>query len=104
MAALTTSPIHSRLAVTPRFVRLCKRPHNSAVCGRMLRAVIITGLVSLAVQSDEQLIRAARERSNAAIAKHDLDGIAAAWLDDVHVVSSTSAQTAGKSVNRERMA
>ena len=53
---------------------------------------------------DEQLIRAARERSNAAIARHDLDGIAGVWLEDVHVVSSTSAQGAGKIANRERMA
>lgn len=54
--------------------------------------------------SDEQLIRAARDRSNTAIAKHDLDGISSVWADDVHVVSSTSAQTAGKNANRERMA
>jgi ketosteroid isomerase-like protein len=54
--------------------------------------------------SDEQLIRAARDRSNAAIAKHDLDGISSAWADDVHVVSSTSAQAAGKIANRDRMA
>ena len=56
------------------------------------------------VPSDEQLIRAARDRSNAAIAKHDLDGIAAEWMDDVHVLSSTSAQGAGKDANRQRMA
>ena len=54
--------------------------------------------------SDEQLIRAARERSNAAIAKHDLDGIAAEWMDDVQIVSSTSAHGAGKDANRQRMA
>jgi ketosteroid isomerase-like protein len=54
--------------------------------------------------SDEQQIRSARERSNAAIAKHDLDGIAAAWTDTVHIVSSTSAQAAGKAANRARMA
>jgi ketosteroid isomerase-like protein len=54
--------------------------------------------------SDEQLIRAARDRSNAAIARHDLDGIAAEWMDDVHVVSSTSAQGAGTNANRLRMA
>ncbi len=54
--------------------------------------------------SDQQLIRDARARSNAAIAAHDLDGIARVWMDDVHVVSSTSAQTAGRAQNRERMA
>jgi ketosteroid isomerase-like protein len=53
---------------------------------------------------DEQLIRAARTRSNQAIAAHDLDGIARAWMPDVHVVSSTSAQTAGREANQQRMA
>ena len=40
---------------------------------------------------------------NQAIAAHDLAGIATAWMPDVHVVSSTSAQTAGRDANRERM-
>ena len=53
---------------------------------------------------DEELIRAARGRSNQAIAAHDLDGIARVWMNDVHVVSSTSAQTAGREQNRQRMA
>lgn len=70
----------------------------------MLRTAFAFALVLFALQGDEQLIRAARDRSNVAIAKHDLDGIAAAWMDDVHVVSSTSAQTAGKNPNRVRMA
>ena len=54
--------------------------------------------------SDEQLIRDARARSNTAIAAHDLAGIAREWLDDVHVVASTSAQAAGRDTNRQRMA
>jgi len=54
--------------------------------------------------SDEALIRAARARSNAAIAAHDPPAMARAWMDDVHVVSSTSAQTAGRAANQERMA
>ena len=70
----------------------------------MLHAAVAFALLIAAVQGDDQLIRAARERSNAAIAKHDLDGIAAAWLDNVHVVTSTSAQATGKNDNRERMA
>ena len=70
-------------------------------------AIVVTiGLSAAQSQpsNDEQAIRQVRERSNTAIAKHDLDGITAAWLDDVHVVSSTSAQGAGKAANRERMA
>lgn len=55
-------------------------------------------------QTDEQLIRDTRARSNAAIAAHDLAGIARAWVNDVHVVSSTSTQTAGSQANQQRMA
>jgi ketosteroid isomerase-like protein len=76
-------------------------PRNSRIKGLL---VCLIAIGSVQVLSDEQLIRAARDRSNAAIARHDLDGIAAEWMDNVHVVSSTSAQTAGKEANRERMA
>jgi len=81
--------------------------YGGAARGRVMRALLPELLAMseiAAVQGDDQLIRAARDRSNAAIAKHDLDGIAAAWMEDVHVVSSTSAQTAGKRANRDRMA
>jgi uncharacterized protein (TIGR02246 family) len=54
--------------------------------------------------SDEDVIRAARARSNAAIAAHDPAAIARLWMEDVHVVSSTSTQTAGRDANRQRMA
>jgi ketosteroid isomerase-like protein len=54
--------------------------------------------------ADEKMIRAARARSNAAIAAHDPAAIARVWMDDVHVVSSTSAQTAGRDLNQQRMA
>jgi ketosteroid isomerase-like protein len=55
------------------------------------------------VLSDEQLIRAARARSNAAIAAHDPGAMARVWMPDLHVVSSTSAQVAGREANQERM-
>ncbi len=54
--------------------------------------------------SDEQLIREARARSNAAIAAHDPAAIARLWKDDVHVVRSTGAQVAGREANQQRMA
>lgn len=54
--------------------------------------------------NDEVSIRAARARSNAAIAAHDLLAIAREWLTDIHVVSSTSAQTAGRDANQARFA
>jgi ketosteroid isomerase-like protein len=65
--------------------------------------MVCTGRGSRA-QTDEQAIRDSRARSNAAIAAHDIAGIARAWANDVHVVSSTSAQTAGSQANQQRMA
>ena len=58
----------------------------------------------LAAAPDEAAIRAARGRSNAAIAAHDVAGIASQWVSDVHIVTSTSAQASGRDANGERMA
>jgi ketosteroid isomerase-like protein len=60
-------------------------------------------ILSAQAVADEQLIRDTRARSNAAIAAHDPPAIAQAWMDDLHVVSSTSAQTAGRTANQQRM-
>lgn len=49
-------------------------------------------------------IRAARAASNAAIAAHDVPGIARHWMADVSIVTSTSAQGVGPDVNGQRMA
>jgi len=70
-------------------------------------AAVVFAALSLEVlvagqANDEQLIRAARARSNAAIAKHDVAAIASVWMDNVHVVSSTSNQTAGTADNQRR--
>jgi ketosteroid isomerase-like protein len=54
--------------------------------------------------SDEEMIREARARSNRAIAAQDLRGIASEWMEDVHIVSSTSAHATGRDANRQRMA
>jgi ketosteroid isomerase-like protein len=77
--------------------------HRLAIFG-LLSALCASGGLQAQASDDVRLIREARARSNAAIAAHDLDGIAAAWLPDVHVMSSTSAQTAGSQGNRQRMA
>src|SRR5918998_3751716 len=72
-----------------------------------LLVVVICGLgrpAMLARATDEQMIRAARARSNAAIAAHDLDGISRVWMEDVHIVTSTSAKGSGREENRQRMA
>lgn len=75
---------------------------------RYLAVLLLASLVcagsSMEAQTDEQMIRDTRARSNAAIAAHDLAGIARAWVSDVHVVSSTSTQTAGSQANQQRMA
>jgi uncharacterized protein (TIGR02246 family) len=60
--------------------------------------------VSAQTPADERMIRDVRARSNAAIAAHDPPAIAQAWMEDVHVTSSTSAQTSGRTTNQERMA
>ena len=54
--------------------------------------------------NDEQLIREARARSNAAIRAHDPAAMARLWMDDVHVVRSTGSQVAGRQPNQQRMA
>lgn len=62
------------------------------------------GVQEKQMSDDESSIRAARARSNAAIATHDVAAIAAHWMADVHIVTSTSAQGTGREVNGQRMA
>lgn len=59
--------------------------------------LVMTG--SLHAQSAEQLIRAARARSNAAIAAHDTTAMIAEWTPDYHIVSSRNSEVAGASKN-----
>jgi uncharacterized protein (TIGR02246 family) len=71
-----------------------------------MKLFLLSSLIALAggaASDDEQAIRAVRARSNAAIAAHDPAGMARAWMDDVHVVASTGAQTAGRAANQQRM-
>jgi ketosteroid isomerase-like protein len=85
-------------------------PLPSVLNGR--RLLVLWGLGQVLVprtapaqRSDAvQAIREARARSNAAIARHDTAAIAREWMPDVHVVSSTSTQTAGAAMNARRMA
>ena len=67
--------------------------------------VVALGVAGLSIQTagDEKLIRDSRAQSNAAIAKHDMAGIARFWMDDIHITTSTSAQAAGRTANGERM-
>ena len=70
-----------------------------------LMLVVMSSVSGLSAQpkSDETLIREARAASNAAIARHDLAGIAALWMENVHVTPSTSAFTDGRAENQRRM-
>jgi uncharacterized protein (TIGR02246 family) len=88
------------------------RPFNAIAraSGFAGAAIVTIGILGVArgsprlQSSEEQLIRDARARSNKAIAAHDLTGIAALWMHDVHIVTSTSAQATGREPNQERMA
>lgn len=74
--------------------------------GAVAWVLLIGGAVGMGSQmsTDETSIRTARARSNAAIAKHEVSGITAHWMPDVHIVTSTSAQGTGREVNGQRMA
>jgi ketosteroid isomerase-like protein len=50
--------------------------------------------------TDEDLIRAARAASNAAILRQDLDTICSFWTAEVHVLGSISLQLSGVEANR----
>jgi ketosteroid isomerase-like protein len=47
-------------------------------------------------EKDETYIRSARAASNAAIAKHDGDGVARYWMKDIVVISGEGGQYSGK--------
>lgn len=70
----------------------------------LISVVCASGRPEAQASADEKLIRDARSQSNAAIAAHDIAALARPWMNDVHVVSSTSAQTAGRQANQQRMA
>ena len=51
-------------------------------------------------QNDEELIRMARQSSNEAIAKRDVDGITKFWLDDYLVIRGSGTMEYGKEANK----
>jgi ketosteroid isomerase-like protein len=73
----------------------------------MLKTLLVTLALAgtaAAQVSDDAAIRAARTRSNRAIAAHDLDGVASVWLPEFHSVSSTNAQANGRDAARANFA
>jgi len=69
-----------------------------------VRLALIVALALAVQQGDEQQIRARRESSNAAIAKHDTAGIGAILADDVIVVTSNSVHRPGRAANEQSFA
>ena len=78
------------------------RPGIALAVGLLLltmRPALAVAQAPAAAQRAEREIRAARARSNRAIAAHDTAAIAAEWTQDIHVVSSVSQQIAGRDSN-----
>lgn len=74
-------------------------------CARVLRAVLLASLAAAPLSAqkmsaDESMIRAARDYSNRAIAKHDTSALASVWLAEYSSVSSTNAQNRGRDAAR----
>jgi ketosteroid isomerase-like protein len=65
--------------------------------------LVALGLASAACQAatDQEAIKAARLRQNAAIAAHRIDEIAAGWTDDVTICRGLGTQLAGKAAYRK---
>jgi ketosteroid isomerase-like protein len=66
-----------------------------------LIAVAVTAAPAQGADSaaDARAIRGVREASNRAIAAHDTAAMAATWMPNLHVVTSTSAQMDGRAAN-----
>jgi ketosteroid isomerase-like protein len=66
-------------------------------------AVAMVAATAQTPPTDEAAIRAARADSNAAIARHDVAGIARHWLPDVSIVTSTGTHGHTSADNATRM-
>src|SRR6478609_5181215 len=74
-------------------------------CAVAAIATLVLAKSALAQTSvEESAIRAARDRSNRAIAAHHLDSVAAIWLPEYHSVASTNAQANGRDAARANFA
>lgn len=74
----------------------------SFVTGISATPILAQSVTNTAKMSTEE-ITAARARSNAAIAAQDTAAIMREWMPNIHVVSSTSNQTAGAEANAKAM-
>ena len=94
-----------------RWVVVHRHTSFQAPAGEQRQVPLATGTGALwsptagsAAPDEERGIRAARARSNGAIAAHDTAGIAAEWMPNVNVVSSAGLQTEGRAANISSMA
>jgi ketosteroid isomerase-like protein len=102
LAADARPAIVWRVRITPR--PRPARSHAVLIAAAGLTTLLAAGETAAQPADDATRIRAARAQSNAAIAAHDIDGIARHWMSDIHIVTSTSAQGRGRDVNARRMA
>ncbi len=86
-----------------------KRNAQPSEYTQMTRLLLLSCLVAVTAgaqkpSSDEAAIRAARERSNRAIAAHNLDAAAAIWSADYVGVTSRNARSIGRDEERKGFA
>lgn len=69
----------------------------------MSASIVLMAIASLwgSSQTDDRVIRAARDRFNAAIAAHDTVALDRDWADDIEVISSRGAVARGRAAYRE---
>lgn len=70
----------------------------------VLCTMLAQPLMAQSAAADQAAIRAARARSNRAIATHDLDAAAAIWSEDYVGISSRNARSVGRVEEREQFA
>jgi uncharacterized protein (TIGR02246 family) len=94
-----------------RWVVVHRHTSFQAPAGAQRHVPLATGTGALwspdaasALPDEERGIRAARERSNRAIAAHDTAGIAAEWMPNVNLVSSAGLQIEGRDANTASIA
>ena len=79
-------------------------PRAIAVCAAVLTASLSSSALCQTTNADESAIRAERDRSNRAIAAHDVDGTTRVFLPEYVSVSSGNGRTVGRDAGRANYA
>ncbi|MEO6443554.1 MAG: nuclear transport factor 2 family protein [Gemmatimonadaceae bacterium] len=93
-----------RWRVLHRTLWLVSVPVAGIAAGACVAQAQAASRVKAQVTAATREIRAARERSNRAIAEHDVEDIVREMMPDVHVVTSAGTQLAGVEANRASFA